>query len=142
LITFNTILRHEKIDPQNVKLVRHQNARAVVGRTPYDLWRAGDGRLELYQRIQRNERFEVGNLLAAFVVTPPGDTLFVGLFRVDGIGVAPAGTIDPVIEEDQAGHHLYDIQRDERLSDYIGHLIIDWGKDPSCLQLRCFVSLA
>ena len=45
MLTFNTILRHENIEPKNVRLVRHQNNDAVLGRTPYDLWRAGDGRL-------------------------------------------------------------------------------------------------
>jgi hypothetical protein len=128
MLTFNTILKHENIDPKTVQLVRHQDNRAVVGRTPYELWRAGDGRLETYQRIQKNDRFEVGNLLASFVVTPSGDTLFIGLFRVNGIGIAPPGTIDPVVEEDRAGLHLYEIQREDRLSEYVGHLVIDWGK--------------
>jgi hypothetical protein len=125
MLTFNAILK-DNIDPKNVRLVRHQDARAAVNCTPYDLWRAGDGRLELYQRIQSKERFDVGGLLASFVVTPSGDTLFVGLFRVDGMGVAPPGTIDPVLREDRAGLHFYDIQREERLSEYAGHLIIEW----------------
>ena len=128
MLTFNTILKYENIDPKNVQLVRHQDNRAATGRTPYDLWRAGDGRLEMYQRIQKNDRFEVGNLLASFVVTPSGDTLFVGMFRVNAVGVAPPGTIDPVVEEDRAGMYLYDIQREDRLSEYVGHLVIDWGK--------------
>jgi len=128
MLTFNTILKQENIDPATVQLVRHQDARAILGRTPYDLWRAGDGRLELYQRIQKKEKFEVGNFLASFVATPSGDTLFVGLFRVSGIGIAPSETIDPVVEEDRAGMHLYDIQREDRLSEYVGHLVIDWGK--------------
>jgi hypothetical protein len=51
MLTFNMLLRQENIEPQSVKLVQHQGARAAVGNTPYDLWRAGDGRLELYQRI-------------------------------------------------------------------------------------------
>jgi len=89
MLTFNTILKQENIDPATVQLVRHQDARAIPGRTPYDLWRAGDGRLELYQRIQKKEKFEVGNFLASFVATPSGDTLFVGLFRVNGMGIAP-----------------------------------------------------
>src|SRR4051812_5385505 len=99
MLTFNTILTHENIDPKNVQLVRHKDNRAATGHTPYDLWRAGDGRLEMYQRIQKNDRFGVGNLLASFVVTPSGDTLFVGMFRVNAVGVAPPGTIDPVVEE-------------------------------------------
>jgi hypothetical protein len=128
MLTLNAILKHEGIDPKKVRLVRHQDARASVNCTPYDLWRAGDGRLELYQRIQRREVFDVGDLLAAFVVTPANDTLFVGLFRVEGVGKAPPGTIDPVAVEDREGLNLYDIQRDKRLSEYAGHLIIDWGR--------------
>jgi hypothetical protein len=128
MLTFNAILKYEKVDPENVRLVRHQDARAAANCTPYDLWRAGDGRLETYQRIQKREVFDIGNLLASFVVTPANDTLFIGLFRVDDMGIAPPGTIDPVLAEDRAGLSLYDIQREERLSDYAGHLMIDWGK--------------
>jgi len=82
----------------------------------------------MYQRIQRREVFDVGDLLATFVVTPANDTLFVGLFRVEGIRIAPPGTTDPVVQEDREGLHLYDIQPDERMTEYAGHLIIDWGK--------------
>ncbi|MGA3052983.1 MAG: GIY-YIG nuclease family protein [Candidatus Korobacteraceae bacterium] len=128
MLTFNALLKHEGIDLKSVRLVRHQDARATVNCTPYDLWRSGDGRLEMYQRIQKREVFDVGDLLASFVVTPGGDTLFVGLFRVDGIGVVPPGTIDPVLRQDRTGLHLYDIQGEDRLSEYVGHLIIEWGK--------------
>lgn len=128
MLTFNAILRHEGIDPANVRLVRHQDNRAIVNCTPYNLWRAGDGRLELYQRIQKREVFEVGSTLAAFVATPADETLFIGVYHVDGIGVAPSGTIDPVVQAERGGLHLYEIRREDSLSDYAGHLIIDWGK--------------
>jgi hypothetical protein len=98
MLTFNTILRHEGIDPQNVRLVRHQDNRAAVNCTPYNLWRAGDGGLEKYQQIQKRIVFEVGGLIASFVVTPHNETLFIGLYRVDGLGTAPPGTIDPVLQ--------------------------------------------
>jgi len=127
MLTFNAILEHEHIDPKRVRLVRHQDNRASVNCTPYNLWRAGDGRLETYQRIQKREVFEVGGLLASFVVTPNNETLFVGLYRVDGIGVAPPGTIDPVLQADRRGLHLYDISLEEKISDYAGHLIVEWG---------------
>jgi hypothetical protein len=130
MLTLNTILKHEGVDPKNVRLVRHQDANAAAGCTPYDAWRARDGRLEMYQRIQKKEKFTVGEYLASFVVTPSGDTLFVGLFHVTGLGIAPQGTFDPVRREDRTGHHFYEIQPDERLSEYTGHLIIDWGNAP------------
>src|SRR5262249_3003937 len=94
MLTFNTILKTENIDPKTVRLVRHQDARAAVNCTPYALWRTGDGRLELYQRIQRREVFAVGDLLATFVVTPAGDTLFVGSFRsATGLTLQCLGTL-------------------------------------------------
>jgi hypothetical protein len=128
MLTFNAILRNEGIDPKGVRLVRHQDNRSSVSCTPYNLWRAGDGRIETYQRIQKREVFDVGSLLASFVATPANDTLFIGLYRVESIGIAPQGTIDPVLQIERGGLHLYDIRREELLADYIGHLVIDWGK--------------
>jgi len=63
--------------PGGVRLVRHQDNRAASGCTPYNLWRAADGRLETYQRIQKRKVFHIGNLLASFVATPTDDTLFI-----------------------------------------------------------------
>lgn len=128
MFTFNTILRHEGIDPKEVRILRHQDTRP--GRvTPYNLWRAGDGRLETYQRIQSRNVFTIGDLLASFVATPLGDTLFIGLYRVNGVGNVPTGTIDPSTgAEPEPGLNFYDICRDERLSDYVGLLTVDWGK--------------
>lgn len=128
MMTMNAILRHEGIDPSNVRLVRHQDQRSNVQITPYNLWRAGDGRLELYQRIQKRQVFTVGNLLASFVATPSDETMFIGLYNVTALGVAPVGTIDPAILVDQAGLNLYEIKSEPLMNDYVGKLIIDWGK--------------
>jgi hypothetical protein len=51
--------------------------------------------------MQVHEKFLIGDVLASFVVTPPPDneTLFVGLWDVQGIGRVPAGTIDPVRQD-------------------------------------------
>lgn len=128
MLTFNAILRHEGIDPKRVLLVRHQDTRP--GRTtPYNLWRAGDGSLERYQQIQSRNVFAVGHLLATFVATPAKDTLFIGLYRVEGVGIVPPNTIDPGTQAAPPdGCNFYDIHRDERLSEYAGHLVIDWGQ--------------
>ncbi len=55
MIGFNMILRDEGVDPAEVKLPRHQSTGHKGRPTPYDLWIADDGRLELYQRIQKKE---------------------------------------------------------------------------------------
>jgi len=128
ILTFNAVLRSEDIDPNDVRLVRHQDTRSPGRPTPYNLWRANRRQLELYQRIQEKLVFSVGNLLASFVVTPSGATLFIGLFSVDGVGTAKPGLIDPIGGHDVGGMNLYEIRRDKRLADYEGRLTIEWGK--------------
>lgn len=128
MLTFNAILRHEGLDPKGVRLVRHQDTRRPGRPTPYNLWRAGDGRLETYQQIQRRKVFAKGNLLASFVATPTDETLFIGLYSVNGVGPVPPGVTDPIADDqDVSGMNFYDIHRDDRLADYAGHLIIEWG---------------
>lgn len=127
MFTFNAILREAGIDPIKVQLVRHQDKSS--GRiTPYNLWRAGSGRLETYQQIQGRKVFDVGGLLASFVATPANDTLFIGLYSVDGMGELPQGTIDPASGKEPEGDcKFYDMKPDGRLGDYVGHLVVDWG---------------
>jgi hypothetical protein len=127
MLTFNAVLRHEGIDPKVVRLVRHQDKRRAGRPTPYNLWRANDGRFETYQKIQGRKVFDVGNILASFVVTPSNQTLFVGLYSVVGIGRAPPGIVDPIGQHDVSGAQFYDIRFDQRLDDLAGRLIIDWG---------------
>jgi hypothetical protein len=128
MLTFNAILRHEGIDPKGVRLVRHQDTRSPGRLTPYNLWLANDGRLELYQRIQSNRVFDLGDLLASFVATPKGETLLVGFYSVEGVGVVPRGVTDPIGGHDCGGKHFFNTQPDKRLEEYCGHLLIQWGK--------------
>jgi hypothetical protein len=128
MLTFNTVLQTELINPADVRLVRHQDTRHRRGLTPYDLWRANDGRFEFYQRIQgTSSTFDKGDLLASFVATPRKETLFVGLYRVEGIGSTPKGTLDPLNGKDVGGLFFYDINPDPRLAHYRGLLVINWG---------------
>ncbi len=137
MITFNELLRSEGIDPAHVKLVRHQDKRFPGRPTPYQLWKAGDGRYELYQKIQRRPVFDRAQLLASFVATPPGETLFVGLFAIIGVGTAPIGLIDPITNKDVGGLRFYGLTPASELTDYRGRLVIDWGKG-----FRAWVQLA
>ena len=43
MISFNSLLRAESIDPATVKLVRHQDKRISGRPTPYQLWKMPDG---------------------------------------------------------------------------------------------------
>jgi hypothetical protein len=121
MLTFNAMLATENIDPKKVRLVRHKDNRTSAKVTPYNLWLSDPAGLEKYQQIQKRKVFKVGDFLASFVVTPNSETLFVGLYRVNDIGIAPPGTIDPVLKADRAGLHLYDITPENTLADYAGH---------------------
>jgi hypothetical protein len=130
MIGFNTLLRDEEISPADVKLARHQSTEPRVRKarlTPYDLWLADDGRLELYQRIQRKDRFAGAKFVAAFVATPLNETLFVGMFENCGVAIAKPGLRDPVGGHDVAGLFLYDLRQSGRLTEYRGRLVVDWG---------------
>jgi hypothetical protein len=127
-ITFEGLLLSEKIEPKSVHLVRHQDKRWGGGRTPYWLWRTKPADFELYQRIQRRPVIQEGNLIASFVVPPTGETLFVGLYKVQGVGSAPDSMCDPLGDHSFSGLYLYDIIRDDGLSDYAGKLVIEWGQ--------------
>lgn len=130
MLTFNMLLKSEGIDPATVRLVRHQDKRFPGRPTPYQLWRAGDGRFETYQRLQAKKRFQENDILAVFVVPPANDTLFVGLYLVEGIGTVPEGTLCPIAQDNENARDLlfYDFAADLRLSRYAGLLVVDWGK--------------
>jgi hypothetical protein len=128
LISFNDLLRAEDIDPATVKLVRHQEG-GRRGQIIFATSRMPDGRakVEEYQRIQHRTVFDVGGLIATFIVTPRGDTLFFGLYRVDGLGVCEPGTTDPIFNDPAGGKNRYDLTYDPRLAQYEGRLSIAWG---------------
>ena len=122
MLTFNTLLRREGINPSSVRLLRHADNRGP-GSSPYNLWlrRAKDDLFEQYQRLQKEPvKFGVDHLIASFVAPSPKDTLFVGLYSVDAVAPAPPGTICPVLRIDRGtgGHALFDITPDARLSQY------------------------
>ncbi len=127
MIGFNTLLRDEKVSPAEVKLARHQRTARKGRPTPYELWLAGDGQLDLYQRIQRKDRFVGANFIAAFVATPLNETLFVGMFKNCGVETAEPGLRDPIGGHDVGGYFLYDLRQSDQLTEYRGRLVVDWG---------------
>jgi len=126
LLAFNDLLRLAGFSLEQVRFVRHQ--RALPERSPWHLWRRGDGLLEFYQSVQGKVPFEVGRTLASFVVSPLGETIFVGLFQVLDQGVVEDATLeDPVSGGSVHGLTHYAIERLEALGEYEGRIIIDWG---------------
>src|SRR6266571_5102607 len=130
MLTFNTVLIDERIDPKDVRLVRHTEPHP--GSKLYAVWRETPERLNEFQSVQGNKRkpFNVGNLLASFVVTPAprSETLFVGLYEVVKVSDERRSLQDPIYENWFCGWQ-YDIRPDpkNRLSDYAGRLVVNWG---------------
>ncbi|MGI4856755.1 MAG: GIY-YIG nuclease family protein [Janthinobacterium lividum] len=124
---FNDLLKEAGVPLDRTKLIRHSDNRGAKGKSPYDLWLAKDGSLEKYQQLQANEVFDVGDWLAVFVATPYRETLFVGMYRVVGVGRASEGTIDPLLEIDAGGKFEYQIEQMAPLSEYLGRVVIEWG---------------
>lgn len=127
-ITLNMILRAEGVDPADVRVVRHHDTRPECRIAPYGLWRRDPVLLEKYQNIQGKDRFPVGKLLASFVRTPSDKTLFVGLYAVNAKGVTDEHEIDPCSGLPCPGKFLYETNRDDRLKEMQGRLVVDWGK--------------
>jgi hypothetical protein len=127
MLTLNFLLEGAGLDLKRSRLVRHKDIRALPGRSPYELWRAGGGGFELYQRIQGRQCFAHAEKLVSFVVTPTGETLFVGIYQILSVSKAPTGLTDPVLGRDVGGNVLYEIQQTGDLRDLVGRLVIDWG---------------
>lgn len=126
MLTFNDLLALEAIDSSEVRLVRHQDGRLGRGRM-YEAWRNDRSAFESYQSVQSKHRFPVGGLLAQFVVTEAQKTVFVGIHRVNAVGLCPPGSTDKLLSLDIAGHFRYDLTLTDHLADYIDRVVIDWG---------------
>jgi hypothetical protein len=127
MIGFNQLLQKVGIDLASTRLVRHQDNRAPAGKSPYGLWVAADGRFDLYQRIQGKERFKDATWIVSFLATPLDETLFAGVYRVQGVGIVPSGTIDPLGGHGVGGLFFYDLVSEQALREYAGRIVIDWG---------------
>jgi hypothetical protein len=81
MLKLNTILQEAGFNSKKVFLLRHEDKRVRFGL--YQAWKSARKDFEAYQSSQRwKNRFPVGSSLAAFVVGPEGETLFVGMYDV------------------------------------------------------------
>ena len=83
--------------------------------------------LRIYQSVQSREVFTVGDLLASFVVTEARKTVFVGMYRVDGVGTCPPGSFDALLKHDVSGQIKYDLHLVDDMAEYQDKVAIDWG---------------
>jgi hypothetical protein len=130
-IMFNTILNEVGLSLPDVRLIRHKDKKAVRGRSPYELWRDNRPQFELYQSTQSitsRQKF-AAPFWAVFVVNMLDETMFVGLYAAKYLGLLKEDRQMPHKEGiDKAGScDIYDLALQNKLSDLIGRLFIDWG---------------
>jgi hypothetical protein len=126
MLTFNDLLALEHVDVARVRLVRHQDRRLAPGRL-YEAWRNDRASFDSYQAVQARAVFGVGDLLASFVVTEAGKTVFVGMYAVDAVDTCPDGAVDALLKHDISGQVAYQLQHVDHLAGYVDRVVIDWG---------------
>lgn len=129
---FNAILRENKLEPADVRLVRHKDQNSSPGRSPYELWRDDKKAFDDYQSTQRirNRKIFSAPFWAVFLADAFDDTMFVGLYAASYKSVLGHDQPMPHVVGgiDRAGTcDVYDLILDHRMQDLIGRLIIDWG---------------
>lgn len=126
MLTFNDLLALEHVEVARVRLARHQDRRLAPGRL-YEAWRNDRASFDSYQAVQARDVFRVGDLLASFIVTEAGKTVFVGTYSVDDVGTCPVGAVDALLKHDISGQVAYELRHVDHLADYVDRVVIDWG---------------
>jgi hypothetical protein len=132
-LTFRDLLMCADIDPASTRLARHQDPRSVTGETLFELWINDRPKFEAYQRVQARKKFHNAEHLAAFVVTPESDTLFVGVYSIQGCEGTPKERICPVSEV-QKPLYEYALSPSHALSEYRARITIEWAGPRSWCQ--------
>lgn len=127
--TFNSLITEAGLPVNGLSLVRHQEIAPNTRLTPFGLWCRNDGSFEQYQAIQRAHAFGSARTLAAFVVSHRKETIFAGLYSVEGHRINDSAQHCPLRNtETPAGLSTYDLRMMPDLADLRGRLIIDWGE--------------
>ncbi|MDE3104418.1 MAG: GIY-YIG nuclease family protein, partial [Acidobacteriota bacterium] len=119
--------------PETVILLRHQNNGKGDVRTPYELWCDSPEKLVRYQSwqaIKGRQKFSRARYWAAFVATPDGRTMFVGMY---------VAKYKSKLEKDSLHQHknevqlagscdVYDLEEDEQFKHLAGKLFVEWGE--------------
>jgi hypothetical protein len=127
MLKLNTLLQEAGFDPEKIFLLRHEDKRVPSGL--YQAWKSTPENFEAYQSNQKwKNRFPEGSSLAAFVVGPEGETLFVGMYDVLKLSRINEPFDDPLLGKMPAGDRSsHEIKHSDRMQDYEEKLVIEWG---------------
>ena len=127
MLKLNTLLQEAGLDPEKIFLLRHEDKRVPSGL--YQAWKSAPENFEAYQSNQKwKNRFPEGSSLAAFVVGPEGETLFVGMYDVLKLSRINEPFDDPLLGKMPAGDRSsHEIKHSGQMQDYEEKLVIEWG---------------
>jgi hypothetical protein len=133
MLTFRHALEAAGVNSAEVCVLRHQDARADPGRTPYQLFLRDRPAFEQYQAVQtiENRSRLRANYWAAFVGTPGRGTLFCGLYACRYLGVSDVDLPRPHQQgqvDKEGQYDRYDLRLQEQLNEYIGLMFVEWGE--------------
>lgn len=131
MLTFNALLRVAGLEPDAVRLVRHRHSPPHHRVMVQDAIRQHP-RFDSYQRGQAEpgaiSLLSSAEIWASFVAMPRAETLFVGLWQVNG---HKRGFVqDPYRlnkRQKQDASVVFDLERMEALQEYVGRILVDWG---------------
>jgi hypothetical protein len=109
-------------------MLRHEDKRVLSGRL-YQKWKSAPEDFEAYQSVQKwKNRFPEGSSLAAFVVGPEGETLFVGMYDVLKLSRSNEPYDDSLLGKMQAeDRSWHETKNSDRMQNYREKLVIEWG---------------
>ena len=129
MLHLNTIFQAEGLDPTLVQLVRHKDQRfQKEGKSVFDVWYSERERFEKYQSVQgQKNKFDVGGVVASFVVSNSDETLFVGLYSVQSRRNWTTGDYcDPLWKApSENSDFVHDLRATEQMRDYVSRLVIE-----------------
>lgn len=139
VITFTDIIRAGGIDPDvtKIKLLRHVETRNRID--VHEVWRHQREVFESWQARQRDDFFTGVDYIASFVVSRTGESVFVGLYAVDGGRTeVEAGTPDPMTGMPANIRTVqHQLTRVPGFDVYADRLVVQWwraGKAPGWWQ--------
>jgi hypothetical protein len=133
--TFNDWLRSQGIPNKRVWLIRHSDSR-LKSTTVYDPWADHLEVFEKYQSVQRKvRRFYPATYVTSFVVNYRKETVFVGLYWVEGVRRV-SGVDRPALAELRfmRDDHIHEMRKLRGMEPYEGKLVIDWGRSQIAIK--------
>jgi hypothetical protein len=130
MLHLNAIFQAEGLDQNLVQLVRHKDQRfQKEGKSVFDVWYSERERFEKYQSVQGRYKFDVGGVVASFVVSNSSETLFVGLYRVQSRRYWTTGDYcDPLWKvPSETRDFVHDLKATEQMCDYVSRLSLNHG---------------